>query len=219
MKIETQIEDALWEVVYRYRIEPAYLKPDALRAIREIIKPLFAQSPTPYRIINALAGAGIGQDRLDQIKAIIDPIIAVQSPTQPDGELAYKIRVAWEAGLKLARSYGDNYVHFAGEQKREHWEALLAELDASPAPPPPPTLCEMAVNKIGELVAPPPSAQVTHAEITTAIAALSRSKSPPPSPVLTEGSFAVCRMCGGACGCGPSPSPPPSPAAKDGGAS
>jgi hypothetical protein len=30
-------------------------------------------------------------------------------------------RVAWEAGFRLCRSYGDNHAHFDGEQKERRW--------------------------------------------------------------------------------------------------
>lgn len=34
-------------------------------------------------------------------------------------------RAAWEAGFALARSYGDNAVHFDGEQKERQWARYL----------------------------------------------------------------------------------------------
>lgn len=37
------------------------------------------------------------------------------------------IRVAWEQGFKLCRGYGDNHVHFQGEQRERQWLAFMAE--------------------------------------------------------------------------------------------
>jgi hypothetical protein len=37
-----------------------------------------------------------------------------------------RIREAWEAGFKLAVSYGDNWIHFDGEQKERQWETWRA---------------------------------------------------------------------------------------------
>lgn len=36
-------------------------------------------------------------------------------------------RHAWEAGFNLAVSYGDNWIHFDGEQKERQWKAYCAE--------------------------------------------------------------------------------------------
>lgn len=35
---------------------------------------------------------------------------------------------AWEAGFALCRVYGDNYIHFAGQQKERHWGKFLATI-------------------------------------------------------------------------------------------
>lgn len=37
------------------------------------------------------------------------------------------VRVAWEQGFMLCRSYGDNHVHFAGAQRERQWIAFVAE--------------------------------------------------------------------------------------------
>lgn len=42
-------------------------------------------------------------------------------------------RQAWEAGFTLAVGYGDNHVHFQGEQKERQWQRLLKEYAALPA--------------------------------------------------------------------------------------
>lgn len=36
-------------------------------------------------------------------------------------------RAAWEAGFKLAVSYGDNWIHFDGEQKERQWVKFIAQ--------------------------------------------------------------------------------------------
>jgi hypothetical protein len=43
------------------------------------------------------------------------------------------IRLAWEAGFKLAVGYGDNWPHFDGEQKERQWLEFLA---SAPKPSP-----------------------------------------------------------------------------------
>lgn len=32
------------------------------------------------------------------------------------------LRVAWEAGFKLCRDYGNNWMHFDDEQKERQWQ-------------------------------------------------------------------------------------------------
>lgn len=43
-------------------------------------------------------------------------------------------RNAWEAGFALCRSYGDNHIHFDGEQKERYWRAFLERQRACAAP-------------------------------------------------------------------------------------
>ncbi len=40
------------------------------------------------------------------------------------------VKYAWQSGFELARHYGDNFVHFRGEQKERHWQSLLADIAA-----------------------------------------------------------------------------------------
>lgn len=47
-----------------------------------------------------------------------------------------RMRAAWEAGFTLCRSYGDNHVHFDGEQKEAHWRVYLAAVARSSDPSP-----------------------------------------------------------------------------------
>jgi hypothetical protein len=35
------------------------------------------------------------------------------------------VRFAWEAGFKLCQSYGDNWIHFGGQQKERQWKWFL----------------------------------------------------------------------------------------------
>ncbi len=44
-----------------------------------------------------------------------------------------KMRYAWQSGFELARHYGDNFVHFRGEQKERHWQRLLEDIAAKSA--------------------------------------------------------------------------------------
>lgn len=39
-----------------------------------------------------------------------------------------QLRIAWEAGFKIAVRYNDNYVHFDGEQKEREWQEFLKTL-------------------------------------------------------------------------------------------
>lgn len=41
------------------------------------------------------------------------------------------LRVAWEAGIKLARSYGDNIIRLDGREKDRQWEKFLSLLELS----------------------------------------------------------------------------------------
>ena len=43
------------------------------------------------------------------------------------------LRHAWEHGIKIARSYGDNIVHLEGDQKERQWNLYLAALASPPA--------------------------------------------------------------------------------------
>ena len=36
-----------------------------------------------------------------------------------------RCKEAWEAGFRLCRAYGDNHIHFEGEQKARHWRRFL----------------------------------------------------------------------------------------------
>lgn len=38
-------------------------------------------------------------------------------------------RHAWEAGFRLCRSYGDNWIHWTGAQKERCWAKYLAQAD------------------------------------------------------------------------------------------
>lgn len=67
------------------------------------------------------------------------------------------LRAAWEAGFKLAVSYGDNWIHFDGDQKERKWKAYLAAqpVDA-PQPCPhcklPPVLPETCTPELGAVI-------------------------------------------------------------------
>lgn len=49
--------------------------------------------------------------------------------------LTGKLRAAWEAGIKIARGYGDNICHLHGEQKERQWRKFLKTHPAVPAVP------------------------------------------------------------------------------------
>lgn len=58
---------------------------------------------------------------------------------EPGAELAAThvlqiAREAWEAGIRIARAYGDNVLHLAGEQKERQWEKLKERLLSEHAP-------------------------------------------------------------------------------------
>lgn len=40
-----------------------------------------------------------------------------------------EMRAAWEAGFQLCRTYGDNSVHFQGDQKERQWEKFTQRKD------------------------------------------------------------------------------------------
>lgn len=48
------------------------------------------------------------------------------NPTMIDNPRAV-IRAAWLRGMKLARSYGDNFMHCQGEERERHWKKFIAE--------------------------------------------------------------------------------------------
>lgn len=48
------------------------------------------------------------------------------SSASPQRYVIEEIRDAWEAGFKLCRTYGDNWIHFTGKQREEQWEKFCA---------------------------------------------------------------------------------------------
>lgn len=53
---------------------------------------------------------------------------ALPRSPQPGGSL----RLAWEAGFRLCRSYGDHHAHFEGAQKELQWLAFVEALGVVP---------------------------------------------------------------------------------------
>ena len=62
----------------------------------------------------------------NEINAALDRLTQERDESERRATLTEKkLRNAWEHGIKIARSYGDNICHFEGEQKEAQWRKFL----------------------------------------------------------------------------------------------
>jgi hypothetical protein len=69
-------------------------------------------------------GCGCEADAVELTATIAAAIDALEGAAQERARL----REAWEAGFRLAVEYGDNWIHFDGEQKERQWALAVQEM-------------------------------------------------------------------------------------------
>lgn len=79
-----------------------------------------ATSPEEYRAVVRLT-----QQNKELIAIAAARDAEIERLTKERDEARGMLRKAWEAGFALCRRYGDNHVHFEGEQKERQWKRFL----------------------------------------------------------------------------------------------
>ena len=67
------------------------------------------------------------------VEESVEELLAGRAQPPPAPDPLLDARAAWEAGFNLAVSYGNNFIHFAGEQRERQWQAYLKRVAALPA--------------------------------------------------------------------------------------